>query len=778
MGRHPEGNRCEAGPCSLTNGRARRERDHEGERPRPKPLCEFERAFRKDALLERSIEACDVRDQRVVCRPRLGCENPLNRGLRRRISAEAINRLCRKGRKTAAAKHLGRCSDAFGIGRGDLCPPLMLPGRKAFAHNPPFLSQEISRGRRSSCAHGDASGLYSVDRPRAAHGDISFAKCRRTEEPIMTYRAPIADILFSMAHESGADLDNNEGPFADLSDGFVTATLAEAGKFAENVFAPLNRIGDREPPTLERDKVFMPPGFAEAYRQWRAAGWNAITGPADYGGMGLPALLNTGCLGLWSGANMAFSLCPLLTLGAIEAMQSHASEALKAVYLSKLVSGEWPASMTMTEPQAGSDLGALKMRAERQNDGTYKLFGSKIFITFGEHDMAENIVHFVLARVAGAPEGTRGISLFLVPKFLVNPDGSLGARNDVRAHSIEHKLGIHGAPTCTMVYGDHGGATGFLVGEEHRGMACMFTMMNSARLAVGLQGVAIAERATQQALAYARERRQGRTAATAATESTQIIAHPDVRRMLITMRALTQAARTICYATAMAIDRAERSPDKAARQTAHARASLLTPLAKAYSTDIGVEVASLNVQVHGGMGYIEETGAAQLFRDARITTIYEGTNGIQAIDLVTRKLPLEGGAAVESLLGELCAIVEAVNATNDPALGLSGARLQEALESLARATRWMLDRRGGNAEHALAGATPYLRLFGIAAGGCLLAQQALAALRLGVADSASRIALARFFAENLAVQAGALERTVIEGAAGVIDADAVLAQQA
>src|SRR5579885_1767984 len=575
MGRHPEGNRGESGPCSLTNGRARRERDHEGERPRPKPLCEFERAFRKDALLERSIEACDVRDQRVVCRPRLGCENPLNRGLRRRISAEAINRLCRKGRKTAAAKHLGRCSDAFGIGRGDLCPPLMLPGRKAFAHNPPFLSQEISRGRRSSCAHGDAS----------------VAKCLRTEEPIMTERAPIADILFSMAHESGADLDNNEGPFADLSDGFVTATLAEAGKFAENVFAPLNRIGDREPPTLERDKVFMPPGFAEAYRQWRAAGWNAITGPADYGGMGLPALLNTGCLELWSGANMAFSLCPLLTLGAIEAMQSHASEALKAVYLSKLVSGEWPASMTMTEPQAGSDLGALKMRAERQNDGTYKLFGSKIFITFGEHDMAENIVHFVLARVAGAPEGTRGISLFLVPKFLVNPDGSLGARNDVYCASLAPKLGIHASPTCTMIYGDQGGAVGHLVGEENKGLACMFTMMNSARLNVGVQGVGVAERAFQQALTYARERRQGRVPAQSTEGASPIVRHPDIARMLMTMKSMTSAARVICLMTACACYLTIRTESTTKRKETAKQKTHLAHVVKAFKTAIANDIA-------------------------------------------------------------------------------------------------------------------------------------------------------------------------------------------
>ena len=421
--------------------------------------------------------------------------------------------------------------------------------------------------------------------------------------------------------------------------------------------------------------------------------------------------------------------------------------------------------MQLTEPQAGSDVGALRTRAERAADGTYRITGQKIFITYGEHDLTDNIIHLVLARLPDAPPGTRGISLFLVPKFLLNADGTPGARNDVRAHSIEHKLGIHGSPTCTMVFGDNGGAIGYLIGEENAGMACMFTMMNRARLAVGLQGVGIAERATQQAIAYARERRQGRMPGMPAKESAPIIAHPDVKRMLMTMRALTQAARSICYATALAIDRAERGTDKAAREAAHARASLLTPLAKAFSSDIGIEVASLGVQVHGGMGFIEETGAAQLYRDARIAPIYEGTNGIQAIDLVTRKLPLDGGAAVETYLGELRGIVEAVNATNDPALGWIGVRLEEAVESLTRATRWMLanlDKR--HRIEALAGATPYLRLFSITAGGCLLAQQALAALRM---QYRSRLRASRWRASSprtIAVQARALERTIVEGA--------------
>src|SRR5579883_1064019 len=473
---------------------------------------------------------------------------------------------------------------------------------------------------------------------------------------------------------------------------------------------------------------------------------------------------------------MAFGIGPVLTMAAINALAQHGSEALKQQYLAKLVSGEWMGTMQLTEPQAGSDVGALRSKAERASDGSYRISGAKIFITYGEHDLTDNIIHFVLARLPDAPPGTRGISLFLVPKFLLNADGSLGARNDVRAHSVEHKLGIHASPTCTMVYGDNGGATGWLVGEENRGMACMFTMMNEARLAVGLQGVAIAETATQRAIAYARERRQGqvrgRGAGTPATQPSPIIAHPDVRRMLMSMRGLTRAARAICYATAVAIDRSHKAADEKSRAAAHERASLLTPVAKAFATDIGSEVASLGVQVHGGMGYIEETGAAQHFRDARIAQIYEGTNGIQAIDLVTRKLPLAGGAAVGTYLDELRASVAAVNAANDPAFGATGARLGEAVEHLARATTWLLARLEGEPDAALAGATSYLRLFGLAAGGCMLADEALAALRMtGNGDAPGRVAVARFFAENLATAAGGLATTITDGAGALAPAD-------
>ncbi len=591
----------------------------------------------------------------------------------------------------------------------------------------------------------------------------------------MTYHAPLPDMTFALKYGASLLPALEEGFLGDLSMDDIEAVLTEAGRMAAEVIAPLDRTGDRVGASITNGVVTTAPGWKEAYDAWRKGGWNGLASPAEWGGQGLPQIVNAACTEMWNGACMAFGVGPLLTMGAIDALNAHGSETLKRAYLEKLVTGEWMGTMHLTEPQAGSDVGALRARAERAPDGTYRITGQKIFITYGEHDLTDNIIHFVLARLPDAPPGTRGISLFLVPKFLLNADGSPGARNDVRAHSIEHKLGIHGSPTCTMVFGDQGGAIGFLIGEENAGMACMFTMMNRARLAVGLQGVGIAERATQQAAAYARERRQGRTTGMQAKESAPIIAHPDVRRMLITMRALTQAARSICYATALALDRAERSVDKAAREAAHDRASLLTPLAKAFSSDIGIEVTSLGVQVHGGMGFIEETGAAQLYRDARIAAIYEGTNGIQAIDLVTRKLPLAGGTAVATYLAELRAIVEAVNATNDPALGWSGVRLEEALGSLARATEWMLTHLKKDLDQALAGATPYLRLFSIAAGGCLLAQQALAALRLN-SEAGARVALARFFAENIAVQAGALERSIVEGGAAVLGADVALAE--
>jgi len=588
----------------------------------------------------------------------------------------------------------------------------------------------------------------------------------------MTYRAPLADIGLALKHAAGFAPALAGGLYGDLTEDVVDAVLTEAGRFATDVLAPLNQVGDRIGAQFKDGAVTTPPGWKEAYRGWAAAGWNGLAAPADWGGQDLPQALNAACIEMWHSACMAFGLGPMLTMAGIDALVAHGSDMLKAAYLPRLVSGEWMGTMQLTEPQAGSDVGALRTRAERAGDGSYRLSGQKIFITYGEHDLTDNIVHLVLARLPDAPDGTRGISLFLVPKFLPNADGTLGARNDVRAHSIEHKMGIHASPTCTMVMGDHGGATGYLIGEENRGMACMFTMMNRARLAVGLQGVAVAERAMQQALSYARERKQGRTAASA--EAGPIISHPDVKRMLLTMRALTRAARAICYATAVAIDRSHRAANDDARHAAADRAALLTPVAKAFSTDIANEVASLGIQVHGGMGYIEETGAAQHYRDARIAAIYEGTNGIQAIDLVTRKLPLANGAAVAEAIADIRHTVAALDAVNDPAFGWTGVRLSDAAESLDRATHWLLAQRGNAA--ALAGATPFLRLFALALGGTLLADEALAAARLadGSANAAARIACARFFAENIAVHARALEQTVRESADSVNSADAAL----
>jgi acyl-CoA dehydrogenase len=590
----------------------------------------------------------------------------------------------------------------------------------------------------------------------------------------MTYEAPIKDMLLALNHGAGLKAAVEAGHYGDFDADITAAVLEEAGKFASDVLAPLNRVGDQNGIKLADGKVTTAPGWPDAYKRWTDAGWNAVSGPESFGGQGLPLAINAACVEIWSASNIAFGLCPLLTLSAIEALDAHGSPELKQIYLHKLVSGEWTGTMQLTEPQAGSDVGALRTRAERAGDGTYRLKGTKIFITYGEHDMTDNIVHFVLARLPDAPAGTKGISLFLVPKFLVNTDGSLGARNDIYASGVEHKLGMHASPTCTMTMGDHGGAIGYLIGEENRGMHCMFTMMNQARLAVGLEGVGIADRAYQQALAYAQERRQGRAVEKSGDGSDPIIVHPDVKRMLMQMRALTGAARTISYATAVALDVAARARDPKVRAEAAARGALLTPIAKAFSTDIGNEVAYLGVQVHGGMGFIEETGAAQHYRDARITPIYEGTNGIQAIDLVTRKLAANGGASVFKLLDELDEIIKEVETSNDPAFGTTGAKLRDALSALTRTSRWLLERVNSAPNDALAGATPYLRLFGATLGGCCLASEALAARGTDFGDPQRHVALARFFAENVAVQAVSLEKSVTDGAEMVNAADAVL----
>ncbi|MCA0417845.1 MAG: acyl-CoA dehydrogenase [Proteobacteria bacterium] len=590
----------------------------------------------------------------------------------------------------------------------------------------------------------------------------------------MSYRAPVSDMLSTMRHVAGLDRLITEGLAPELEGGVAEAVLDEAARFANDVIAPLNRVGDLNGSKLKDGAVTTPPGWKEAYKAWAEAGWNALPAPEAYGGQGLPALLQSACIEMWNSAAFAFALGPLLTVGAIEAIHAHGSNHLKETYLAKLVSGEWMGTMNLTEPQAGSDLNALRSKAERVGDGTYRITGQKIFITYGEHDLTENIIHLVLARLPDAPPGTRGISLFLVPKFLVNADGSLGQHNDLRCSGIEHKLGIHASPTCSMAFGDNDGAIGWLVGEENRGLACMFTMMNNARLNVALQGVAIAERAYQQALAFAHERKQGAALdAPKGAPMSPIIVHPDVRRMLMDMRAKTQGARAISYQVAEALDRSHRETDETRRKAASERAAILTPIAKAYATDIGIDVASTGVQVHGGMGFVEETGAAQHLRDARIAAIYEGTNGIQAIDLVTRKLPLSGGDAVHALINEMRGIVSEVERANNPGFGHAAARLGAAVDSLEKATEWMLGALGSKPADALAGATPYLKLFALAQGGTGLAKKALATR--SEADGTADLATARFYAECIATEAPALELAVTEGAGAIADAAAVFA---
>jgi acyl-CoA dehydrogenase len=591
----------------------------------------------------------------------------------------------------------------------------------------------------------------------------------------MSYRAPVNEMLFMMNHVGGLERAIEDGIYPDLSIDVVRDILQEAARFSGEVLAPINQSGDRHGAQLRDGMVTTAPGFREAYQAWIAAGWNALAAPAEYGGQDLPLLLNAGCSEMWNGACLAFGIAPLLTFGGIEALAAHGCEDLKQRYLGKLVAGDWTATMNLTEPQAGSDLGAIRTRAEPLGDGSYRIYGQKIFISFGEHDLTDNIVHFVLARLPDAPQGSRGISLFLVPKMLAD-----GTRNDVRCSSLEHKLGIHASPTCTMIFGDAAGARGWLLGEENRGLACMFTMMNSARLSVALQGVAIAERACQDALEFAGERRQGAAPTRNGNAMAPIIEHADVRRMLATMRSLTNAARAISYATAEAIDRSQRCQESLARQAAGERAALLTPVAKAFASDVAFEVASLGIQVHGGMGFIEETGAAQHLRDARILSIYEGTNGIQAIDLVTRKLPLSQGETVLAQIGEMRRIAGRLAEANCASLQAAAPQIAKAIDSVERATRFMLGALAENAtEEVLAGATPYLRLFATAQGGVLLGASALAAHRAASAGNndpanAGRVQLARFFADNVAPSASALADVVVGGAAALKDAQRML----
>ncbi|GAA0592418.1 acyl-CoA dehydrogenase [Paenochrobactrum glaciei] len=591
------------------------------------------------------------------------------------------------------------------------------------------------------------------------------------------YRAPVTDILHTLLKVTGTKAKGleqvlQEERFGDLSQDLLSAILDEAARFTENRIVPLRQSGDQEGATLQEAHVTTAKGWKELYQDWAAAGWNSLTGATDYDGQGLPVSLSVAVNEMWNAGSLGFAIGPILTIGAVEALEQHASQAIKDTYLPKLISGEWMGTMNLTEPQAGSDLGALRCRAERRDDGTYRIFGQKIFITYGEHDLTDNIIHLVLARLPDAPEGSRGISLFLVPKFLSKQDGSLGQRNDVFCAGLEHKLGIHASPTCTMIFGDskgifgdgtgelnEAGAVGYLIGEENRGLACMFTMMNNARLLVGIQGVGVAEAATQKAIAYAKERMQGRNSGKpSSTQAEAIIVHPDVQRMLLTMKALTQAARSIAYNCAFALDMANMAEPDQQGFWAN-RASLLTPLAKAFSTDTGVEVASLGVQVHGGMGYIEETGAAQLLRDARITPIYEGTNGIQAIDLVTRKLPLEDGQHIHGFIAELSQEADAAAQAQSPELQQCGTALSNAISDLKQATSYCQECLANKkTDDALAGATAYLRLLSLTAGAAYLVRSALN-------DSQeARIHLSQFFNAYILPETMALKQSIIGGA--------------
>jgi alkylation response protein AidB-like acyl-CoA dehydrogenase len=575
------------------------------------------------------------------------------------------------------------------------------------------------------------------------------------------YSAPVTDILFTMKAVAGLDELTAFPGYADATSETVQAILEEAGKFAGEVLAPLNVVGDREGCRIENGVVRTPTGSKEAYRGFAEAGWNAVAFDPDYGGQGMPWLLTSALQEIWNAADMAFALCPLLTQGAIEALQFVGTPEQKQTYLPKMISGQWTGTMNLTEPQAGSDLGAIRTRAEpTAEDGVYRIMGQKIFITYGEHDLTENIVHFVLARLPDAPAGSKGISLFIVPKFLPDAAGNPGKRNDLRVVSLEHKLGIHASPTCVMAYGDNEGAIGFRVGEPNRGLEYMFIMMNNARLAVGIQGLSIGERAYQHAVQYARQRVQGTPVD--GSKGAPILHHPDVRRNLLTMRALTEGMRALVLYCAGALDRAKRHPDKATRARNQALTDLLIPIVKAWCTDNGVRVASLGVQVHGGVGFIEETGAAQYFRDSRIAPIYEGTNGIQAMDLLGRKLLRDQGQAMQGLIAEISGSLAALE---------NKAALQSAVQQLERATAALLKTGPSNLPAALAVATPYLALCGTVIAGWLLARAAAAARdQSGLASDfvAAKQATAAFFITNLLVEAESEAAKVVDGAAATL----------
>jgi acyl-CoA dehydrogenase len=592
---------------------------------------------------------------------------------------------------------------------------------------------------------------------------------------MLDYRAPLRDMRFVMEELCQLDAISQLPGCEEATPDLVQAILEEGGKFATEVLSPLNRVGDKEGCRLADGQVTTPTGWQEAYRQFREAGWTAVACDPAYGGQGLPKLVSTAVMELWKSANMAFSLCPMLTQGAIEALMLCGTEEQKTRYLPKMVSGEWTGTMNLTEPQAGSDLSAVRTRAEPTGDGRYQLFGQKIFITYGEHNLSENIVHLVLARLPDAPEGVKGISLFVVPKYLVNDDGSLGARNDVRCVSIEHKLGIHGSPTCVLSFGDQGGAIGELVGEPNRGLEYMFIMMNEARFAVGMEGLALAERAWQQAAHYAHERIQGFEVGQKGGERVPILKHPDVRRMLLTIKAHTEAMRAMNYHVAAAFDLARHHPDSAVRERSQAYLELMIPVVKGWCTERAVVLTSLNVQVHGGMGFIEETGAAQLFRDARITPIYEGTTAIQANDLIGRKIARNGGAVAQALADEMDKSVAALREQGDPLLARIADRLAQGVAALRAGVAFILDHYFRDPKTAHASSVPLLELFGVVCGGWHMARAALVshAQLAGQCEDPdfyrAKLATARFYAEHVLPQATALSETVCSGAAATVE---------
>jgi len=588
-----------------------------------------------------------------------------------------------------------------------------------------------------------------------------------------TYAAPIRDMKFVINELVGLDQISALPGCEEVTPDLVDAVLEEAGKFAAGVLDPLNKLGDRTGARFDNNVVTAAPGFKEAFRQFSEGGWTGLNCDPQFGGQGLPHIISAQTSEMWNSANMSFCLCPMLTAGVVAALMRHGSDHQKALYLPNLVSGKWTGTMNLTEPQAGSDLAAVRTRAVPEGDH-YRLHGTKIFITWGEHDLAENIIHMVLARTPDAPEGVKGISLFVVPKFLMNKDGSLGKRNDVKCVSIEHKLGIHGSPTCVMAYGDTDGAIGHLVGEENRGLEFMFTMMNFARLEVGIEGVAIAERAYQHALEYARTRVQGRETGVKGGDRVTIIHHPDVRRMLMSMKAQTEAMRAIATLASAYLDAALLHPDKTERARNQALFDLLTPVVKGWCTEQSIEIASIGVQVHGGMGFVEEAGAAQYLRDARITTIYEGTTGIQANDLIGRKLAYEKGATIKLMIAEMRALDGELAKVTHPGIAVIRRSLSDGVAALTEASGWLLATFPHNMKAAAAGAVPFLKLFGVVAGGWQMARAALIAKRRldeGAEDYdfyRAKIGTARFYAEHILPLAQAYKQEIVNGSTSVL----------